>query len=256
MDFRSNEHLPLNSEEDFDILFSGSSVTCPNCLNMMNEIIELRMELGRREESERKLKKNFTIAPTLYTFYQDHLAKRQLVRYLSICSLIPSSASMTSQSIIQHNQQINYTYQEEIIQKCSNPLPDEFFSSMNFVNQFLMQCDEMCRSFFLSLSFLGRILSSEPRLLRLRSPAYVFGDFHGNMTDLLAFARTMWPLGIHLTPGTFLFLGDYVDRGMFGLELLAYLFAQKIMLPEKVFLLRGNHEVKAVNVCARQGVSS
>lgn len=94
----------------------------------------------------------------------------------------------------------------------------------------------------------GNILSSESRLLRLRSPAYVFGDFHGNMADLLTFARTMWPLGMHLTPGTFLFLGDYVDRGMFGLELLAYIFAQKIMLPEKVFLLRGNHEVKAVNV--------
>ena len=69
------------------------------------------------------------------------------------------------------------------------------------------------------------------------------------MPDLLAFAKTMWPLGMHLTPGTFLFLGDYVDRGMYGLEILAYIFAQKIMLPEKVFLLRGNHEVKVVNGC-------
>ena len=69
------------------------------------------------------------------------------------------------------------------------------------------------------------------------------------MPDLLAFAKTMWPLGMHLTPGTFLFLGDYVDRGLYGLEILAYIFAQKIMLPEKVFLLRGNHEVKVVNGC-------
>lgn len=154
---------------------------------------------------------------------------------------------MMSQTIIQSNEQIDYYYLEEIIQKCSVPLPDPFFSTMGFVTQFLYQCDEMCKLLSHS-SQPGNILSSEPRLLRLRSPAYVFGDFHGNMTDLLTFAKTMWPLGMHLTPGTFLFLGDYVDRGMFGLELLAYLFAQKIMLPEKVYLLRGNHEVKAVNV--------
>ena len=126
-----------------------------------------------------------------------------------------------------------------------------------FLIRFFLLLD-LCHSFYVSVtrcvpidnppSCQGNILSSESRLLRLRSPAYVFGDFHGNMADLLTFARTMWPLGMHLTPGTFLFLGDYVDRGMFGLELLAYIFAQKIMLPEKVFLLRGNHEVKAVNV--------
>ena len=101
---------------------------------------------------------------------------------------------------------------------------------------------------------IGRILSSEPRLLRLKSPSYVFGDFHGNMPDLMAFAKMMWPLGMHLTPGAFLFLGDYVDRGTYGLELLAYLFAQKSMRPEKVFLLRGNHEVKVVNVAVGEGV--
>ena len=70
----------------------------------------------------------------------------------------------------------------------------------------------------------------------------------------MAFAKMMWPLGMHLTPGAFSFLGDYVDRGTYGLELLAYLFAQKIMLPEKVFLLRGNHEVKVVNVAVGEGV--
>lgn len=125
--------------------------------------------------------------------------------------------------------------------------PNAFFASVEFVQEYLFLCSEVCK-YTLPRLCIGRVLENEPRLLRLKSPAYVFGDFHGNIADLLAFAKSMWPLGIHLSPGTFLFLGDYVDRGMFGIEVLSYLFAQKLMLPDKVFLLRGNHEVKLVNV--------
>ena len=98
-----------------------------------------------------------------------------------------------------------------------------------------------------SVNSIEHIFSSEPRILKLKSPVYVFGDFHGNIADLIAFAKLMWPLGMHLTPGSFLFLGDYVDRGQYSIEVLSYLFAQKIMLPDKVFLLRGNHELRSVN---------
>lgn len=38
----------------------------------------------------------------------------------------------------------------------------------------------------------------------------------------------MWKLGMNVTAGKFLFLGDYVDRGMQGLECLAYLFSLKV----------------------------
>ncbi len=47
-----------------------------------------------------------------------------------------------------------------------------------------------------------------------------------------------WPSAEQL----FVFNGDFVDRGAWGVELLAVLAAWKLALPSAVFLLRGNHE--------------
>mmetsp|Transcript_5344 Transcript_5344/g.13183 ORF Transcript_5344/g.13183 Transcript_5344/m.13183 type:complete len:695 (+) Transcript_5344:243-2327(+) len=92
-----------------------------------------------------------------------------------------------------------------------------------------------------------QILEREPRVIYLQSPCYIFGDIHGNLEDLHFFSDNIWRLGMSLTAGNFLFLGDYVDRGMNCLEVVAYLLSMKLQNPHKVFLLRGNHETRDVN---------
>lgn len=84
------------------------------------------------------------------------------------------------------------------------------------------------------------ITGAEPNLLRLKDPVTVVGDIHGQYYDMLKL------LDVGGDPDTtqYLFLGDYVDRGSFSIEVLLVLYALKINHPDRVFLLRGNHECR------------
>ncbi|XP_061707748.1 uncharacterized protein LOC133518165 isoform X1 [Cydia pomonella] len=92
----------------------------------------------------------------------------------------------------------------------------------------------------------AHICVNEPRMLRIRSPIYAVGDLHGNLAALLAMETAFWPMGPALAPTHFLFLGDYVDRGPHGSELIAYLLAAKLQRPQSVLLIRGNHETRDI----------
>ncbi|OHS99152.1 Ser/Thr protein phosphatase [Tritrichomonas foetus] len=73
--------------------------------------------------------------------------------------------------------------------------------------------------------------------------AVVVGDLHGNFHDLIRILNTFG-----LPPQTqYVFLGDYVDRGSFSIEVITLLFTLYSMNPQDIILLRGNHEFPNVN---------
>eukprot|EP01064_Diplonema_japonicum_P034968 TRINITY_DN7406_c0_g2_i1.p1 TRINITY_DN7406_c0_g2~~TRINITY_DN7406_c0_g2_i1.p1 ORF type:complete len:538 (+),score=108.70 TRINITY_DN7406_c0_g2_i1:66-1679(+) len=92
------------------------------------------------------------------------------------------------------------------------------------------------------------IMEKEPMYVKQQSPCYAFGDTHGNYADVSYFLENIINfLDLAYTPCNLIFLGDYVDRGSYGLEVITLLLSLKLSNPKKVTLLRGNHEDPLVN---------
>lgn len=95
------------------------------------------------------------------------------------------------------------------------------------------------------------VIKEQPMLLKVSTPCKVFGDIHGQYSDLMTFFYK-WgepkegPNGDILNVD-YLFLGDYVDRGTMSLETMCLLMALKVKYPNSIHLLRGNHEDRLIN---------
>jgi len=91
-----------------------------------------------------------------------------------------------------------------------------------------------------------KILSVQPSLVTVPLPCRIFGDIHGQFRDLLLLFHAFGGPDERQAP-MFVFNGDFVDRGDHQLEVIGLLLALKVLLPERVWLIRGNHEDRHMN---------
>jgi len=123
------------------------------------------------------------------------------------------------------------------------PVPVVDWPCMDRWVEQLMTCKFLAEEEALRLcSAACETLSKEPNLLRVAAPVTVVGDVHGQVHDLLE----IFHVGGRVPDTNYLFLGDYVDRGAFSVETVQLVLALKVRYPERVNLIRGNHESRSI----------
>jgi len=94
------------------------------------------------------------------------------------------------------------------------------------------------------------IVANQPMVIKgMKPPIKIFGNIHGDYVDLMRFFD-IWKgpnESVDIQSFDYVFLGNYVDRGAFSLEVICLLMALKLKYPKQIVLLRGNHEDRAVN---------
>lgn len=93
------------------------------------------------------------------------------------------------------------------------------------------------------LSSAKKVFENEKIVIDIDTEDAIFvGDIHGDIISATKIFRL-----IESTKSKIIFLGDYVDRGEYSTEVMIGLLRQKIKNPDRIILLRGNHETTLAN---------
>ena len=74
------------------------------------------------------------------------------------------------------------------------------------------------------------------------APITICGDIHGQFDDL----TELFNKGGKCPETNYLFMGDFVDRGFNSVETFLLLLALKVRYPDRITLIRGNHETRQI----------
>eukprot|EP00921_Rhytidocystis_pertsovi_P007662 GHVQ01012699.1.p1 GENE.GHVQ01012699.1~~GHVQ01012699.1.p1 ORF type:complete len:308 (+),score=27.01 GHVQ01012699.1:394-1317(+) len=91
-------------------------------------------------------------------------------------------------------------------------------------------------------SMAKEILAEEANVQRVDAPVTICGDIHGQFYDLME----LFSVGNDIPETNYLFMGDFVDRGYYSVETFLLLLALKVRYPDRITLIRGNHESRQI----------
>ncbi|KAF2659169.1 Metallo-dependent phosphatase [Lophiostoma macrostomum CBS 122681] len=86
------------------------------------------------------------------------------------------------------------------------------------------------------------LLIEEGNVVGVDAPVTICGDIHGQFHDLMELFR----VGGDVPDTNYLFMGDFVDRGFYSLESFLLLLCLKVRHPDRITLIRGNHESRQI----------
>lgn len=86
------------------------------------------------------------------------------------------------------------------------------------------------------------IFIEESNVQKGKSPITICGDIHGQFYDL----KALFDKGGQCPDTNYLFMGDFVDRGYYSVETFLLLLALKVRHPDRIMLIRGNHESRQI----------
>jgi serine/threonine-protein phosphatase 6 catalytic subunit len=105
------------------------------------------------------------------------------------------------------------------------------------------RCEHLLESELKQLCDMVKILMMEESNVQpVQAPVTVCGDIHGQFFDLIK----LFDMGGHVPHTSYVFMGDFVDRGHHSVETLQLLLCLKARYPDRITLLRGNHECRQV----------
>ncbi|CAD8083705.1 unnamed protein product [Paramecium sonneborni] len=233
------------------------------------EVTDLRKQLEQKKE---QLSKCYTLIQYLEV---------ELENYKSTCNLFNKPKQQNTERVIRNVQPSIPQISQSIPKKLPNLLQDEqnlsisrkiiLFTQILLITMMCLETQQNLQNSqiiilynykmidkFLEQAYSGELLnenaikficltlkeifSKEPNVKKIPTPVTIVGDVHGQLNDV----QELFKVGGKPPFTNYLFLGDYVDRGAHSVEVITLLSLLKVKFPNRVTLIRGNHETRGI----------